>query len=248
MAHGKMKLNTDTNLLKLIAIIAMLLDHLGARVLTQYSELRIIGRIAFPLFAYCIAVGCTYTRNIGLYAVRMALMAILVQPLYVTAMGHQSMMAFDWTKNFYRLDMIFRHYYLPKPSILFTLFTGIVVIWTIRDRRYVLTLIMTALVWYLRNHLDYGEKGVLLMVLFYVLRERPVCSIAWVAGLMTWWGIPALQNRFALSGKMYLSTQFYAIMALPLLCIPFKTGIRINKYFFYVFYPAHLALIYLLTM
>lgn len=248
MATGKIRLNTDTNFLKLIAIIAMLIDHLGARVFTQYSEMRIIGRLAFPLFAYCISVGCVFTHNIGLYALRMAIMAIVVQPLYVTAMGHQTMMSFDWASNFYRLDLIIEHYYLPRPSILFTLLAGILIIWTLRDKRYVLTLVMTALIWYLRSHLDYGEKGVLLMVLFYALRDRPLCSLAWIAGLMTWWGVPALQNRFMLSSKMYLSTQFYAVMALPLIYIPFKTGIRINKYFFYVFYPAHLALIYLLTM
>lgn len=248
MATGKIRLNTDTNLLKLIAIVAMLIDHLGARVFTQYAEMRIIGRLAFPLFAYCISVGCVFTRNIGLYALRMALMAIAVQPLYVTAMGHQTMMSFDWAHNFYRLDLIFQHYYLPRPSVLFTLFLGILVLWTLRDRRYVLTLILTALIWYLRNNLDYGEKGILLMVLFYVLRDRPLCSLAWTAGLMTWWGIPALQNRFLLSSNLYLSTQFYAVLALPLIHLPIRTGMRINKYFFYVFYPAHLALIYLLTM
>lgn len=248
MAGGKIRLNTDTHFLKLIAIIAMLIDHLGARVFPQYSEMRIIGRLAFPIFAYCIAAGCVFTRNIGLYAIRMALMAIVVQPLYVTAMGHQSMMSFDWAHNFYRMDLIFKHYYLPKPSILFTLLAGILVIWTIRDKKYLLTLIMTALIWYLKGHLDYGEKGVLLMVLFYVLRDRPVASFAWVAGLMVWWGIPALQNRISLNMNLFLTTQFYAVLALPLIYIPFNTGMKINKYVFYVFYPAHLALIYLLTM
>lgn len=248
MSSGKIRLNTDTNFLKMIAIVSMLIDHLGARVFPQYAEMRVIGRLAFPLFAYCVAVGCVFTKNIGLYALRMALLAIVVQPLYVTAMGHQTMASFNWAANFYRLDLIIKHYYLPKPSILFTLLAGILVIWTLRDRRYALTLVLTAFIWYVRGSLDYGEKGVLLMVLFYALRDRPFCSFVWTAGFMVWWGVPALQSQFALSSNLYLSTQFYAVLALPLIYIPFHTGMRINKYFFYAFYPAHLALIYLLTM
>jgi len=83
MASGKIRLNTDTNFLKLVAIAAMLVDHLGARVFPQYGEMRIIGRIAFPVFAYCITVGCVYTRNIFKYALRMGVMALLVISLIV---------------------------------------------------------------------------------------------------------------------------------------------------------------------
>ena len=125
MASGKIRLNTDTNFLKLVAIISMLIDHLGARVFPEYGEMRIIGRIAFPVFAYCITVGCVYTKNIFKYALRMGIMAILVQPLYATAMGHAPKMAFDWAHNFMRLDLIWQHYYAPRPSILFALFLGI---------------------------------------------------------------------------------------------------------------------------
>jgi len=248
MAADKIKLNTDTGFLKLIAITAMLIDHLGARVFPEYQIMRIIGRIAFPVFAYCIAVGCVYTRNIGKYALRMGLMAVLVQPLYATAMGHTPMMAFDWARNFYRLDLIVEHYYLTKPSILFSLFLGILLIWTIRDKRYILTALMLAVVWYVQGKLDYGLKGILLMLLFYAFRGRPLTSLVWVASFMIWWGVPSIQSRFPTSIPSSVSTQLFAVLALPLIYIPFNTGIKVNKYLFYAFYPAHLALIYLLTM
>lgn len=248
MAAGKVKLNTDTSFLKLVAIIAMLVDHLGARVFPQYGEMRIIGRIAFPVFAYCIAVGCVFTHNIGMYALRMGIMAVLVQPLYATAMGHTPMMSFDWAHNFYRLDLIWQHYYVAKPSILFSLFLGILLLWTIRDKKYILTALMIAVIWYVQGSLDYGLKGIILMVLFYVFCDRPLTSFVWVAAFMVWWGIPSIQTRIPTTFPSYVSTQFFAILALPLIYIPFKTGIRINKYLFYAFYPAHLALIYLLTM
>lgn len=49
--------------LKIVACVLMLCDHIGARLLPQYRILRIIGRLAFPIFAFCIAEGCRYTRH-----------------------------------------------------------------------------------------------------------------------------------------------------------------------------------------
>ena len=43
------RLNTDTGFLKLIAIVTMLIDHMGAIFFPQYRVMRIIGRIAFPV-------------------------------------------------------------------------------------------------------------------------------------------------------------------------------------------------------
>ncbi len=247
-AGSKIKLNTDTDFLKLIAIVSMLIDHLGARVFPEYQQMRIIGRLAFPLFAYCMAMGCVFTHNIGKYALRVGLLAIIVQPLYVTAMGHQQIMSFDWTNNFYRLDLLLEHYYLAKPSILFSLLLGILLIWSVRDKKYLLTGLLLAVVWYVQGYLDYGLNGILLMLLFYALREHRLTSFAWTAAFMIWWGVPALQTNIPNYMPTQVSTQFFAVFALPLIYIPFKTGVKVNKYLFYAFYPAHLILIYLLTM
>ena len=246
-AQSKVKLNTDTGLLKLIAIAAMLIDHLGARVFPQYPIMRVIGRIAFPIFAYCIAAGCVYTHNIGKYLLRVLVLGVLVQPLYITAMGHQTMGAFDWTHNFYRVDLILSHYYISPLNILFTLSAGILVIWSIRDKQYILTGLLAAALFYVGGMIDYGLKGVLLMVLFYVFIDRPLTSFVWVLGLMVYWGVPQLRTSFRFWNVTSVYTQFYAVLALPLIYLPMHTGIKINKYVFYAFYPAHLALIYLLT-
>ena len=47
--HTEVRLNNDTNFIKIIAMITMLVDHLGAMVFPQYRVMRIIGRIAFPI-------------------------------------------------------------------------------------------------------------------------------------------------------------------------------------------------------
>ena len=61
-----MKLLTK-NQLKIFAIMCMTLDHIGAALFPQAVWLRVIGRLAFPLFSYCIAEGCRYTRNKARY-------------------------------------------------------------------------------------------------------------------------------------------------------------------------------------
>ena len=51
------------NQLKLIALVTMTIDHIGMQLFPRVRLLRIIGRLAFPIFAYMIAEGCRYTRN-----------------------------------------------------------------------------------------------------------------------------------------------------------------------------------------
>ena len=80
-APAEVALNRDTNLLKLVAMLTMLCDHAGKMLFPQYPVMRIIGRIAFPIYAYCLAAGCVYTRNPLNYLKRIVLLA-LISPLY----------------------------------------------------------------------------------------------------------------------------------------------------------------------
>ena len=52
-----------TNHLKLIAALTMLADHIGIILFPDIIILRIIGRISFPLYAFLIGEGCRYTKN-----------------------------------------------------------------------------------------------------------------------------------------------------------------------------------------
>lgn len=77
----------NSNQLKLLALLTMTVDHIGVHLFPQYPILRIIGRLAFPIYAYCIAEGCVHTKNRKKYLMQMAGMALLCQLVYFFAMG-----------------------------------------------------------------------------------------------------------------------------------------------------------------
>ena len=244
LAQREVKLNKDTNLLKLIAIITMLIDHLGARVFPSIIELRIIGRLAFPIFAYCIAVGCVYTRSIGKYALRIIIMAILVQPLYALAM--RDFKTIDYLFNNFKYGYgLFTYFYFEagNVNIFFTLVMGILMIWSIKEKNVIAAVTVALSIYLIQVRLDYGWEGITMMLLFYIFIEVPVVAIASVGLLMIYMGAPAFFSRWTFQ---FFNIQLYALAALPLICWRMNTGIKIPKYVFYAFYPAHMLLIYLI--
>lgn len=81
----KLRTNLDTDLLKLVAIAAMLLDHIGGAFFPETPIFRWIGRLAFPLFCYCLTVGLLYTHDIRRYLGRLAIFAVVSQPFWILA-------------------------------------------------------------------------------------------------------------------------------------------------------------------
>ena len=64
--------------LKLIACVSMLLDHIGA-VLLPWSWLRVVGRLAFPLYCFLLCEGIRHTRNLRRYLLRLTAVALLAE-------------------------------------------------------------------------------------------------------------------------------------------------------------------------
>ena len=60
---SKFKFSLNNNQLKIIAMISMVLDHVGLVFFSDFEIFRILGRLAFPIYAYMIAEGCTHTKN-----------------------------------------------------------------------------------------------------------------------------------------------------------------------------------------
>lgn len=245
-APARVALNNDTNLLKLAAMLAMLCDHAGKMLFPQYPVMRIIGRMAFPIYAYCLAAGCVYTRNMLRYLERMVLLALISQPIYVVAMGHstQAMYAVSFAEKPVQAALNFYvRSWAAHPGILFALSVGLLAIWSLRERRLILAIAIAVFVYLAQAKLDYGWRGVVLMVLFYVFIERRWLSLPVVLAFMLWWGLSGA--GYSLFGVKF-GIQAFAMLALPLIYIRTSSDLKLPKWLFYAFYPVHLALIYVL--
>jgi len=65
--------------LKLLAVVLMVIDHIGFFIFPQYTILRVIGRLSFPLFGFLIANGYKYTRDKKKYFIRLFVFANIIQ-------------------------------------------------------------------------------------------------------------------------------------------------------------------------
>lgn len=242
--------NTATGTLKLIALFFMVIDHLGAVVYPQISELRILGRIAFPIYCWCITVGLCYTRSVPRYLGRILLTGILVQPLYAEVMNHRV-----------ASSHFFISFYSGKPNIFLTLFLGLAALWGIREKKFLshLWAPVAAIILATVLNVDYGWKGVLFILLLYAARtSRPAIAAVMIAFFLFWgtgyrvtaslFGLPLQLDQLppSLSQPLsaFLRMETYGLLCLPFILIPFRKNRPLPHWISYGVYPAHLLLVW----
>lgn len=234
--------NTNTNLLKIIALFFMIIDHLGVVFFRNITEMRILGRIAFPIYCYCIVVGACYTHNHWKYALRLLIVGIISQPLYNLALNHTWM----------------------EPNIFLTLLLGLLAIIAIKENWCFSSIWGPVLALFLAVLLrcNYGFRGVLLILLLYGAREsRSAIAAVMIAFCLYWgagdssvtsfFGIPLGFLRLPYIGTLltpFFKLQGLAIMALPFILINMPLKLKMPKWVGYALYPAHLAVLYLLKL
>lgn len=228
-SQRKLKTNLDTNFLKLIAITSMVIDHVGHVFFPQYPIFRWIGRMAFPLFCYCLTVGMLYTHDIKKYLGRLAAFSIISQPFWILAFNYQ-----DFMGN------------LTNLNIFFTLLLSLFAVWGIYSRKWWCFVVGFLCVCFF--NVDYSATGVILMLIFYLCRNKPYLG----AILYTLSYLPALYNAdlsdpLALAiGGHAIGFEIFSLLALPFILIQTNSSLKISKWFFYCFYPAHLLLIFII--
>lgn len=216
--------------LKLIACIAMLIDHIGATLLPQCMMLRVIGRIAFPIYCFLLAEGVNYTRNSLHYGLRLGIGAILSEiPFDLALFGVISV----------------RH-----QSVMVTLLIGFIMAEIIKrvNKEYIKPLIIlpfaVAAEWLCT---DYGGWGVALIAMFVLTRNAPSKLLVQTFGLavicymmdsyvMTIFGLRIPIEMFALT----------AMLPISLYSGQKQAGIKLVQWGFYLFYPVHLMVLYLI--
>lgn len=158
-----MAINTFT--LKMIAIAAMFIDHLGAVIFPQYMELRMIGRLAFPIFAYTLVEGFIYTRDVFQYMKRLGILALV------------SEIPFDLA--FFGTPLEFSH-----QNVFFTLFLGILMLYLLIKTPSTFRKVLLVVALFLISeflHTDYSSMGLLMILVYYYFREKKVVKCIAIA-------------------------------------------------------------------
>lgn len=227
---AKLKTNLDTDFLKLVAIISMLIDHVGGAFFPQYPIFRWIGRLAFPIFCYCLTVGLLYTHDIRRYFGRLTLFAVVSQPFYALKANPAAF----WEN-------------LTNWNIFFTLILSLLFMWGITHRKWsgICTAVISLAALCLWNF-DYSITGVVLMLIFYYCRNKPRLGavLFCISYLPALWGSPSDPLALIIAGHA-VTMSIFSLLAAPLIFLSSNTGIKMNKWFFYIFYPAHIAVIVL---
>ncbi|MBE5929136.1 MAG: conjugal transfer protein TraX [Lachnospiraceae bacterium] len=208
--------------LKLIAIFAMLIDHIAACLsfaMTQpdlYTIMRMIGRVAFPIFCFCLAEGYVHTKNIQAYIIRLFIFAIISEIPYDIGRGSNSIIEFGHQNVFFTLCLgLFAIYVIEnlcknKASKFLTVFISCVAAYGMK--------------------MDYYFAGILLILAFYYFRENRLNRIISVC----------LFN-------LYLNQPTGIISLFFIELYNGKKGANI-KYLLYAFYPVHFVVLFIIRL
>lgn len=242
---AQIKTNQDGALLRLIACVCMFIDHAGKMLFPQLTWMRLVGRLAFPLFAYGIAVGAAMTKHPQPYITRVAALALVSQPLYAVALGHtnNAMYAVPFAQHPLRALYTFYIKSWETPSILLPLLLGLLLLLCIRERKYIPALLIYVLCERFSGSLDYGVGGIRLMILFYLFLEYPALCFAVTTAYMLVW---ALDGRgYPIFGVQF-GMRLFAVPAVVLASLPIRRKTQLPKWLTYGFYPAHLIILLIL--
>lgn len=250
--------------LKLLAVLTMTIDHTAAVLYLGDLTLpmRAIGRIAFPIYCFLLVEGYFHTHSVGKYAGRLAIAAVLSEiPFDLAIAGH------------------FPEYYYQ--SVMLTLLIGLLTVYLVDHSRfyaekitenpiiqrilYILLGIFFACAGMAlaeRLFTDYGGGGVALILVFYLLRGKPVpLFLAVLAVLLEMNLVSALpiyltDVNFLLHPSMWLSLLIDSIYLfkgigilamIPILAYSGQRGPRpggkAGQWCFYLYYPLHLLVL-----
>ncbi len=216
-------------LLKIVAIVTMVVDHVGNILYPDLLFLQMIGRLAFPIFAYLIVLGVESTKKPLKYMVTLLVFAVFSQVPYFLAFG---------IEPFERLN------------ILFSLLLSAVTIY-FYDKRSPMAFIPLLVSMILPTEGSYYV--VVTAVGMKLLKDTPKLGALLLFALN-------LQFVF-LSSDVHTQIQILSLFAVPLIFLHIKNKLKkeilipenslaylLRKYFFYIFYPLHLAILFFINM
>lgn len=217
-------INLNVLILKIIALLSMIIDHYGAIFHSGVHIYRIIGRLAFPIYAFLLVEGYTHTSNVKKYANRLFLFALISE--------------YPFDLAFYG-KLEFMH-----QNIFFTLFIGLVLIYLLdnKEGKYKFNnnlLILAACFIALLTSVDYNFVGIIYILAFYYTKDYPNPKKIYHQALILF------ITNLVLRGF----GQQYALLSLGLIYLYNGKLGPSNKFlqvFFYAAYPLHLIIFYIM--
>lgn len=228
----------SNNSLKIIACISMLIDHMGAILFPGINILRIIGRIAFPIFAFLLAEGCYYTKNKLRHLLVISGFAIVMQTVLFIA---TKMTDFSIFMHFsiavgicLLIDLVEK--FIKDKKILFSILMIFAII------------LITILIFLFDKYtpylyMNYGIYAIFTPVILYIIRKyikylRTLFAILIICASMV------LMHFFTL----YMFQLYGMIACIFIILYNGKKGKFNLKYLFYIFYPIHMVILYGISM
>lgn len=201
------------DMLKLLALVTMLVDHIGYMYFPDEMLFRIIGRLAFPIFAYQIALGYSRTSNLKKYVLRLSLFALITQIPY-------SFFNPDIKFNPIHFNVLFT--FIAAIGLLCVYDMGILKIKNfIKDKNYkhllygifllalaVMIIILPEVISFIVKdfYLEYGLLALALVLLFHIFQEKTGAAIISIILLYLLHGY----YRVALFNSAYSSALFWS--------------------------------------
>lgn len=218
-------------ILKVLACIFMLIDHVGAIYFPKLWGLRVIGRLAFPIFSFLLVEGYVKTSNLTKYGTRLFLFALISQYPFMWAFKIRSF------------------------NIFFTLFAGLMALYVLdykfyedesKNRAIKILTIIAICIFVKQVHTDYDFYGVLMIIIFRVFKDKGLTKLFGALVLLNFIYIMPMLKYLAYPNGFRIFMQSSSLMALVF--IAFYNGKRGKKlkYAFYAFYPVHLTILYLI--
>ena len=214
--------------LKLIACVTMLIDH-TAVVFGLPMWLRVIGRLAFPIYCFLIVEGIAHTRSPGRYFLRLGIMAVISEPIYDFVLyGGRSLWA--------------------HQNVLWLLLLGALMVEGMgRVKQPVWKVLLIVPCYFIADalHLSYGGNGILLIALFALTRELPGGKWIQAAGMVLINGLMP-SAHIGLFGASVSVQLFGALAMVPIALYSGwkRTKSKALSWGFYIFYPLHLLALY----
>ncbi len=228
------RLSLSSNMLKLIAVAAMVCDHFCVAFITEEMVLlRYIGRIGFPIFCFLIAEGASKTRSVKRYLLRLIAFAFISE-IPFDLMNHGEFI------------------YLRYQNVFFTLAAGLFSVWMLqllqkKGGAYPLLAVFPLLIvtfCCVCLCTDYRTGGALSIFLFYLALQNKKHPEIYYPLLIAAIFAPCISYSDYLRKFFWNKNEMGAVFALPFLLLynGERGKVKINKYVFYAFYPAHLLL------